>query len=184
MMSRQRYHDQGLDNSSQIRLVSIVPRQDRKRIHLKLESVSTNEVEGQYDVISYRWGSQSNRRNVVVNGKTLALHDNIWRCLKHIREHELTKAKLWIDSICINQIDEKEKTAQVAKMAQIFRNASQVLVWLGSTSTQTYLFPTGTEKLQDSIENLPSKDIDAWIDVLGHSDGISVFGKSNHEYRV
>lgn len=169
-MTSQRYHYHRIDDPSQIRLFSIIPRQDRKRIHLKLELVSINEVEGRYEAVSYMWGSQSPERHIIVDGKTLRLRDNIWRCLKHLRDHELTRSRLWIDSICINQNDEQEKSQQVAKMAQIFQKASRVLIWLGSTSLQTYLLTPGTDSLQDSIENLPPKDWDAWIDVLGYSD--------------
>lgn len=39
---------------------------------------------------------------------------------------------LWIDAICINQQDLKEKSHQVASMASIFKDAWQVVVWLGS----------------------------------------------------
>lgn len=158
------------DPSHQIRLVSIVSRHNRKRLHLELELVSINQVEEQYEAVSYMWGSQSPKRHIIVNGKTLEVRENIWCCLKHLRDHELTRSRLWIDSICINQNDEVEKSQQVAKMAQIYKHASRVLIWLGSTSLQTYLLTPGTDHLQDSIETLPSKDRHAWIDVLGYSD--------------
>ncbi|EMT69299.1 Heterokaryon incompatibility protein 6, OR allele [Fusarium odoratissimum] len=38
---------------------------------------------------------------------------------------------LWIDQICINQADNKEKGQQVAMMRIIYSAAKQVLVWLG-----------------------------------------------------
>lgn len=38
---------------------------------------------------------------------------------------------LWIDQICINQSDAKEKNHQVKRMALIFEQAGQVIVWLG-----------------------------------------------------
>jgi hypothetical protein len=118
------------------------------------------------------WGSPSPERHIMIDGKTVRVRDNIWRCLKHLRDnHELnSRSRLWIDSICINQNDEQEKSQQVAKMAQIFQIASRVLIWLGSTSLQTYLLTPGTDSLQDSIESLPPEDWDAWSDVLGHSD--------------
>ncbi|KAL6246844.1 hypothetical protein RBB50_006151 [Rhinocladiella similis] len=169
-MKNQRYHYQRMDDPSQIRLISIVPRQDKKRIHLKLELASIDEVDARYEAVSYKWGSPEPERHVIINGKTLRLRDNIWRCLKHLRDHELTRSRLLIDSICIDQNDEQEKSQQVAKMAHIFQNASRVLIWLGSTSLQTYLLTPGMDSLQHSIESLSSKDLDAWIDVLGYSD--------------
>jgi hypothetical protein len=38
---------------------------------------------------------------------------------------------LWIDQICIDQSNDKEKTAQVRRMADIFREAQNVWIWLG-----------------------------------------------------
>ena len=44
---------------------------------------------------------------------------------------------LWIDALCINQEDEKEKSKQVAKMAEIYSNAKDVLIWLGKEYKQS-----------------------------------------------
>jgi hypothetical protein len=43
----------------------------------------------------------------------------------------VTTNKLWIDSICINQEDTVEKTAQERCMAEIFATLRRVLIWLG-----------------------------------------------------
>lgn len=40
---------------------------------------------------------------------------------------------LWIDAICINQSDIKEREEQVARMAHIYKRARRVVVWLGDT---------------------------------------------------
>lgn len=42
-----------------------------------------------------------------------------------------TPAYYWIDSLCMNQENIQERNAQVAKMAEIFGKASDVIVWLG-----------------------------------------------------
>jgi hypothetical protein len=41
---------------------------------------------------------------------------------------------LWIDAICINQCDEKERGEQVKCMASIYSWAYRVVVWLGKSS--------------------------------------------------
>jgi hypothetical protein len=38
---------------------------------------------------------------------------------------------LWVDAVCINQQDNREKSRQVAMMGEIYKRASQVLTWLG-----------------------------------------------------
>jgi hypothetical protein len=52
------------------------------------------------------------------------------RCLRHGRLPRI----FWIDAICINQADEVEKEQQVKKMYEIYKNARQVVVWLGPTT--------------------------------------------------
>jgi hypothetical protein len=37
--------------------------------------------------------------------------------------------KLWIDAICINQMDKAEKAHQIGQMNRIYASAKQVLVW-------------------------------------------------------
>ncbi|KAI4926776.1 hypothetical protein J4E85_007071 [Alternaria conjuncta] len=37
----------------------------------------------------------------------------------------------WIDALCINQSDDVEKSLQVQRMGDIYKNAKEVLVWLG-----------------------------------------------------
>ena len=41
---------------------------------------------------------------------------------------------LWIDAICINQANIQEKNHQVPLMADVYRRAEHVCVWLGERS--------------------------------------------------
>lgn len=43
----------------------------------------------------------------------------------------------WIDSICINQNDTSERESQIRLMGQIYRQATQTLVWLGEQTGET-----------------------------------------------
>jgi hypothetical protein len=38
---------------------------------------------------------------------------------------------MWIDAVCIDQGNNEEKTQQVGIMKEIYRCATQVLIWLG-----------------------------------------------------
>jgi len=62
---------------------------------------------------------------------------------------------------------------QVAKMGQILYGASRVLIWLGSTSLQTFFCPPGATRLKNSIADLDPDDFYAWLYVLCHSDARS-----------
>ena len=120
------------------------------------------------------WGPEAPERHVLVDGKILQVRDNIWRCLKHLRDHNLMSSRLWIDAICINQNDEEEKNKQVAMMRDIFRRASRVLIWLGSTSMQIYLHDSQLNLRQYRLEDLSADNVDTHIDVMGHSDPRSI----------
>jgi hypothetical protein len=55
--------------------------------------------------------------------------------LKHFRKED-TDVDIWADALCINQKDTEEKTAQVARMNEIYSDAENVCVWLGSGNPQ------------------------------------------------
>ncbi|CAH0047534.1 unnamed protein product [Clonostachys solani] len=40
---------------------------------------------------------------------------------------------IWVDAVCINQADLAERNQQVAQMASIYKNAQQVISWLGES---------------------------------------------------
>lgn len=56
--------------------------------------------------------------------------------LCHIR-HSTQPVRLWIDQICINQKDNREKGQQVRLMSLIYRNAARVIIWLGPEDMYT-----------------------------------------------
>jgi hypothetical protein len=57
---------------------------------------------------------------------------NLFSAMMGLRETE--SIIVWIDAICINQIDEEEKGWQVALMGDIYRQAFGVLAWLGASA--------------------------------------------------
>ncbi|RDW63276.1 hypothetical protein BP6252_10821 [Coleophoma cylindrospora] len=44
---------------------------------------------------------------------------------------------LWIDSICIDQLDKEEKSRQIPRMSDIYMKAKEVCVWLGEEISET-----------------------------------------------
>lgn len=142
-MSRSDYQYEPLPSAeTHIRLLEILPRSDARLIPLTLRTIPLSEAAGNYDAISYTWGTFLPVHEVSVDGQRLWLRENVWRFLRHCSSTELGEKhhrNLWIDSICINQKDVPEKNAQVQRMAAIFSQARQVIVWLGKAS-QTSLW--------------------------------------------
>ncbi|KAI6091619.1 heterokaryon incompatibility protein-domain-containing protein, partial [Hypoxylon rubiginosum] len=72
-------------------------------------------------------------RRIYVNREPVSITHNLHRALAHLR-HETDSRVLWVDALCINQIDIKEREAQVSQMCDIYGYATQVVVWLNIAS--------------------------------------------------
>jgi len=60
---------------------------------------------------------------------------------------------LWIDAICMNQSDPREKTHQVGLMRMSKSSAEDVIVWLGTTDWESRIVVWFHELLRRSIHN-------------------------------
>jgi hypothetical protein len=72
-----------------------------------------------------------------VSDGILAITENLAAGLRRFRLEDRAR-RLWVDAVCINQHDDKEKGHQVALMAKIYKNAECVLVWLGEGSPDAH----------------------------------------------
>ena len=88
------------------------------------------DVHDGYEAISYTWGSSQREKRVLVLGKWLAVTQHAYDIL-YDRAPWTGWRFLWMDSVCINQDDNKEKGIQVPMMGEIYRQAARVVVWLG-----------------------------------------------------
>lgn len=68
---------------------------------------------------------------VSINENIIQVRMHCWHALWQLRYHQI-RHNIWIDSICINQMNNAEKGAQVAMMANIFENASSVAACVGT----------------------------------------------------
>jgi len=113
-----------------------------------------------YQALSYTWGKSTVTRNITANGQEMCINQNLHDALSSLRlvDHSRT---LWIDAVCINQRDDNEKTSQIAMMGAIYRHANNVLIFLGTPSTRSYLFfdflerdPEGDTITEDNVGDI------------------------------
>lgn len=92
-----------------------------------------------YTALSYVWGKAVELKPVTVNEQEFLITQNLDIAFRHLQYADFAPA-LWVDSVCINQADNAEKTDQVRRMGSIFGSASRVINWLGGTTqTSDYL---------------------------------------------
>jgi hypothetical protein len=119
-------------STSEIRLLTLEPaRFDDDPILCQLRTFSLSE-NPRYEALPYVWGNPEQWRTISVNGHAFTATFNLDVTLRHLR-HALDPRILWVDAICINQFNKKEKSHQVQLMHHIYASASQVLVWLGES---------------------------------------------------
>lgn len=89
-----------------------------------------------YTALSYVWGDPAFVRPMICNGKPFKTTKNLDLALRYLRRTD-TAVLLWIDQICINQDDPKEKTQQVILMSKIYQRAWSTVVWLGEEANNS-----------------------------------------------
>lgn len=85
-----------------------------------------------YIALSYTWGDPGKRKLIRVDGKQIAIQENLWWFLRLRSSNVLSEWNLfWIDAICIDQANNTERNHQVGLMKQIYTNAAKMFIWLG-----------------------------------------------------
>ncbi|RDW66342.1 hypothetical protein BP6252_09977 [Coleophoma cylindrospora] len=127
-------------NTRDIRLLVLLPMRQPTdgRIQFNLVTVSLHNPPS-YDALSYTWGEPDNlHKRVWVNGVLVEVRENLHDALEALYATCNGKDRLlWIDALCINQINLLERNHQVKIMGSIYSTAQQVLVWLGRPSVDT-----------------------------------------------
>lgn len=114
----------------EIRLVMLAPGKDRNAPVL-CNLVKTDwKKRLKFEALSYTWGDENETRNITINGRHFQVTVNLFTALLHLRFPSVHRT-LWIDAVCINQHDDKEKSDQLSFIREIYAGATSVLVWLG-----------------------------------------------------
>ena len=125
----QEFKYEKITESRQIRLLKLPQQKPRDEVWCEIIAVSLDHPPA-YDAISYTWGSSEKTHEILLSGARCAVSSVVHEILQGRRSVWTTKW-LWIDSLCINQQDDEEKSEQIQLMRDIYRNAVRVLVWLG-----------------------------------------------------
>lgn len=124
------------DSKTHIRLLKVLSVVQTRAIPVHCELTTFFIAEAPpYRAISYTWGDEAPLALIIVNGQQMHVRLNCEYALRQTSQHNFDGTGdflVWIDSICVNQLDNDEKGAQVAMMGEVFKTATQVLACVGA----------------------------------------------------
>jgi hypothetical protein len=109
-----------------------------------------------FDALSYSWNSSTPRlATIICNGVDLEIGEDLLPALLHLHQYRPPPSDrwIWIDAICIDQMNSEERSEQVLLMADIYRTAARVVVWLGEGRRRT---DVAIELIPDFLETASS----------------------------
>lgn len=107
-----------------------------------------------YAALSYVWDEYVGEEYIPVKGihpGKLKIKKNLACALQSLRESE--HQFFWIDALCIDQNNLQEKNHQVGRMAEIYRRATEVVIWLGEATSDS-------DAAMEFVMNISTRDID------------------------
>ena len=161
------------DPSRQIRKLRFLPIEHEDDIRCELIVHDLEKDYLSYIAISYVWGDPDNEKIVEINGVKVRVRFNCWYALWQVRRVN-PDSYLWIDSLCINQADNAEKSAQVKLMASVYSGAEFVAACIGPLpeyySPSEYLEKYQRYSRETDIESILTKaeldDYDSHVTTL------------------
>jgi len=123
-----------------IRLLCLLPDENESapiRCQLVNHSLQrTDRGAHQYEALSYVWGAPGSLPPIYIGNTCLNVTENLHAALTRLRDRSFERI-FWVDAVCINQKDNQEKGGQIQLMAQIYSQASRVVIWLGGAENDS-----------------------------------------------
>ena len=140
------YKYQALPNSDALRLLRLRPASDDS-VDLDAELLTfdkadfeSGERNTEYEAVSWCWGGEASDQVLRIldsdRVKTLRISRGLKACLLALRRRDVVR-QLWVDAICINQKNTKERNEQVPRMDKIYGKAENVCIWLGEEDSSS-----------------------------------------------
>lgn len=97
----------------------------------------------EYTALSYEWGDPSQVIWMLIDAIEFPVTENLARALQALRAKNCPL--IWIDAICIDQNNEREKAAHIPIMTGIYHEAEAVCAWVGPDKV-------GSDKVMDILQ--------------------------------
>ncbi|KAK4957653.1 hypothetical protein LTR10_005620 [Elasticomyces elasticus] len=91
--------------------------------------------------LSYAWAEDNRQQRVSVNGISLDVSGNLNSCLEALGTNTIFRDtyRVWADAICIDQGNITERNREVARMREVYRASSRIVIWLGRAAESSDL---------------------------------------------
>jgi hypothetical protein len=100
----------------------------------------------EYEALSYVWGVDKDIITITIDGFEVEIGKNLECALRHLRL-KTESWSIWVDALCINQLDPIEKSVQILRMNEVYHQASIALAWLGAVSETSAVAFEAIERL-------------------------------------
>ncbi|KAJ4285977.1 hypothetical protein N0V90_013543 [Kalmusia sp. IMI 367209] len=141
------YKIHALHDPDAIRVVTLHPGETNAMIEISMGVVRLSN-KPKFIALSYTWGNPTDElsppyqqyelveHHISCGQELLAVQQNLYQALWQLREKQVY-TPIWIDAICIDQINKEELNHQLSLMSRIYCDATWVLVWLGKEDATT-----------------------------------------------
>lgn len=120
----------------QLRILHLLPASKSKEAIVCRLTTTYAGDKPSYEALSYSWGDFQDRRQITLNGYNFPVTSNLYCALRHLRYADKER-RLWVDAICLNQNNMREKSVMVQRMHLVYDQANRTLVWLGDEGSDT-----------------------------------------------
>lgn len=137
------------EDEKEIRILRWLPPNDNDDDEVRCELVHQSlDQNPDYDALSYTWGDPEPAQLIYVAGAPVSITPNLYGALRQLRH---ANRNLWVDSLCINQKDDHERSSQVSLMGNIYKKADIVIMWLGEEEDDSDIAMNFLEIFKDEL---------------------------------
>ncbi|KAL9621499.1 MAG: hypothetical protein Q9160_004029 [Pyrenula sp. 1 TL-2023] len=122
--------------ADEVRLLVIPPAADREAPLVADLAHEPMHGSVSYEALSYIWGDAQLTKPITISGQTMHITSNLDAALRDLR-HPKYFCVLWVDAICIDQANQRERSRLIPRMQEIYDAAKLVFVWLGPKNAFT-----------------------------------------------
>ncbi|KAI0813012.1 HET-domain-containing protein [Xylaria sp. FL0064] len=124
-----------LPSGQSIRMLVLEPGGKNDSLRGTFDVISIDSpVFGSHETLSYVWGTIAGDYKIFIHSggieQAVKVTPNLYQALQRLRLSN-KKRSIWVDQICIDQQNFRERSHQIQFMNRLYKHAGHVLVWLG-----------------------------------------------------